>query len=493
MKGLNSIVLSGLICLSIFWGSLGSPLLADEYKDAQKAYEAAQYDQALNLLITKLRKDNDHSKAVELFKTTLNLVVDSHQKAAQEAEAQQDWEKAINEYQTLEKVKADVESINPIEKVKIDGKKIERAPEIPVISVDTKLAEAHNNAAELYFLRAETTFGKEDYKQAIKEYLLALGHVKPYKDSKEKISESYYRIAQNCVTKKDYREASVQFKNADDITNGYKDAKASAVANKAMADEKDAQTCYEKGTSLAEEGNFRDASTQFKKATSFVSTFKDAQVLATKYKTMADEEDAQACYEKGTSLAETGNFRDASAQFKMATSFVSTFKDAQALATKYKTMADEKDAQACYERGQTYLSQNDFKAAEKEFLAANGYIKGFKDALTLAQKAKSAMPDETQITNAVKGALKQSIPISWVGNLMGGSNAKLQTVEVVKIGIYNDRERYWPMRVHVVGTCQLNDPFNQGKTASFDQIGEFVFTKDDYGEWVASMRGGMFQ
>jgi tetratricopeptide (TPR) repeat protein len=295
------------------------------------------------------------------------------------------------------------------------------------------------------------------------------------------------------VSKEKYRDASKKFMSADDITGNYKNAKTLASKYEAMADEKDAQICYDKGTAFVNTDNFRDASIQFNKAVSFMPNFKDAQALATKYKTIADENDAQICYNKGKTLVNVGNFRDAVIQFNKAVSFVSNFKDAKALATKYKNMADEKDAQAHYEKGQALMNQNEFKGAEKEFLSANNYVKGYKDALLLAEKARSAMPNEAQIASAVTAALQEGIPVSWVGNLLGGSNAKLNSIKVEKIGIYNDRERYWPMQIRVIGSCLLNDPFNQGKEVSFDNIGDFILFKDDYGEWKAKMKGGMIR
>lgn len=114
-------------------------------------------------------------------------------------------------------------------------------------------------------------------------------------------------------------------------------------------------------------------------------------------------------------------------------------------------------------------------------------------SVSLAGEAPKA-PDGKEVMVAVTKCLQSDIPVSWTGNLMGGKNAVLKEVSVVKVGIYNEREQYWPMKVHVVGSCQLNDPFNKGKKVNFDKIGDFQFSKDDYGEWQAHLAGpGMFQ
>jgi len=102
-------------------------------------------------------------------------------------------------------------------------------------------------------------------------------------------------------------------------------------------------------------------------------------------------------------------------------------------------------------------------------------------------------PTDKHIRQAIARCLQSEIPVSWVGNLLGGKKAKVSTVRVQKIGIYNKKHGYWPMKIRVAGTCVLNDPFNQGKTVKFDRVGDFLLYRDDYGEWQARLRGGMFQ
>lgn len=104
-----------------------------------------------------------------------------------------------------------------------------------------------------------------------------------------------------------------------------------------------------------------------------------------------------------------------------------------------------------------------------------------------------AKPSGQEVEEAVHAYLKREVPISWVGNLMGGDNAQVDLVEVKATGVYNEQQRYWPMRIRCIGTCRLRDPFNSGRTATFDRIGEFVLYKDDYGEWKAELRDGLFQ
>ena len=105
----------------------------------------------------------------------------------------------------------------------------------------------------------------------------------------------------------------------------------------------------------------------------------------------------------------------------------------------------------------------------------------------------SSRPSNTEVEQAIRASLQNDIPISWVGNLMGGKDAKVTTVGIVEWGSFNKQQEYWPAKVRVVGSAELNDPFNRGKVKQFDKVAEFRFRKDDYGKWQASLSGGMFQ
>ena len=105
----------------------------------------------------------------------------------------------------------------------------------------------------------------------------------------------------------------------------------------------------------------------------------------------------------------------------------------------------------------------------------------------------TSKPSTSEIEEAVKSELQNNIPVSWVGNLLGGKNAKISTLEIKEWGSFNKKGEYWPIKIRVVGSAELNDPFNQGKVKRFDKVAEFKFRKDDYRKWQASLSGGMFQ
>lgn len=104
-----------------------------------------------------------------------------------------------------------------------------------------------------------------------------------------------------------------------------------------------------------------------------------------------------------------------------------------------------------------------------------------------------AKPSDQEVEEAVRIYLKREVPISWVGNLMGGENTEVDLVEVKTTGVYNEQQRYWPMRIRCIGSCRLRDPFNPGRIVTFDRVGDFMLYKDDYGKWKAELKGGLFQ
>ncbi|RLG29193.1 hypothetical protein DRN98_08650 [Methanosarcinales archaeon] len=137
---------------------------------------------------------------------------------------------------------------------------------------------------------------------------------------------------------------------------------------------------------------------------------------------------------------------------------------------------------------------------EKKVITLEEKLSKLEKSSTSTSAAKSiptsiftSKPSDQEIEIAVKNYLKKQVPISWVGNLMGGKNAQVSSVQVIEVGIYNNDRKYWPMRIRCVGSCELVDPFNQGKRISFDRIGEFILYKDDFGNWQAEMKGGLFQ
>lgn len=97
-------------------------------------------------------------------------------------------------------------------------------------------------------------------------------------------------------------------------------------------------------------------------------------------------------------------------------------------------------------------------------------------------------PNEEVIKSAIIERLKRKLPTSWSGSLMGSRNTRVEYIEVVQIGTYNNRGRYWSVRSRVKGTCEAN-LLSRYELKAFDRVGEFRVFQNDYGDWVADMKG----
>ncbi|GEM_PF-1417113 len=220
----------------ILVGLSSSALIADEYKDAKKAYEMGQNDEALRLLVIKLRKDNDHKDAIALLKTVISLVIDKHQKTADDYETRKDWDNAFSEYETLVRISDMLSSITPLEETKIDGKKIKKPIEMPKIDVRAQRENVINNAAETHYLRGVSfmqTVGSSG--RTIAEFDAARKYIPDYKDCRDLSAEALYRDAADLLAKKDFKNAVMKFRRCQEYIPGYKDASIQAEQAKQAA------------------------------------------------------------------------------------------------------------------------------------------------------------------------------------------------------------------------------------------------------------------
>jgi len=222
------------LCISF---GLSSALIADEYGDAKKAYQNGQNDEALRLLVIKLRKDNSHQDAIALFKTVLKLVIDTHQTAAQDFESTKDWDNARKEYDILDKVGKDIASINPMEEVRDSkGKKVKQPLSMPKIDVRAQRENARNNAAQSHYDKAvlfANTPGSSD--KAATEFDAAMRYIPDYKDSRQLAAECLYNDGVVLYTKKDYKGAFMKFRSSQVYVPEFRDSAALAAKAKQAA------------------------------------------------------------------------------------------------------------------------------------------------------------------------------------------------------------------------------------------------------------------
>lgn len=60
---------------------------------------------------------------------------------------------------------------------------------------------------------------------------------------------------------------------------------------------------------------------------------------------------------------------------------------------------------------------------------------------------------------------------------------KVNSVNVIERGTYNKQAKYYPIRVRVIGECTFERPGIAEGTNSFNDVLNFIFQKDDYGNW----------
>jgi tetratricopeptide (TPR) repeat protein len=290
---------------------------------------------------------------------------------------------------------------------------------------------------------------------------------------------------------------------ADGSLGGKKDvARALELAKKAVEQERTPASLIFLADMQAESGNFKKAIEIGEQAYGLAndeSTKVKVGIYVDNYKagkapSVVSESDwASYAYAKGVALAEQGKTKIAIELMNEANRQVPNYKDTSVLLDKYKRILSEGEAESHYQTGVKLLKESKFQEASAEFSKAQQIVPNFKDSQKLGEEARNAMPSKEQLTQAVAKALGSQVPVSWVGNLMGGSLQGLDDVQVERIGIYNKEKKYWPMKIRCVGTAALNDMFNKGVVKKFDKVAEFVVFKDDYGDWQAEMKGSMLQ
>lgn len=94
-------------------------------------------------------------------------------------------------------------------------------------------------------------------------------------------------------------------------------------------------------------------------------------------------------------------------------------------------------------------------------------------------------PNEQNVNTAISNYLKKEVPVTWAGNLLGGSNGVASSITVMQWGNYNEQYKYWPVKVRVIGSCTVENLMGVKENKSFDKTGNFKIYTDDYGVWTA--------
>ncbi|TLS75820.1 hypothetical protein FE236_08750 [Mariprofundus erugo] len=140
---------------------------------------------------------------------------------------------------------------------------------------------------------------------------------------------------------------------------------------------------YDQGRMRADNQDFRSASQHFEKTDHYVPGFRDASALAYRYKQLADKADATYHYGRAETAAQNSEYRHAFEEFAEAVRYVPDFRDARAQAERYRKLADEEDARRYYEQGLRLANAQNYREAAGAFGKSEQFVFGFRDAAQL--------------------------------------------------------------------------------------------------------------
>jgi Tol biopolymer transport system component len=92
---------------------------------------------------------------------------------------------------------------------------------------------------------------------------------------------------------------------------------------------------------------------------------------------------------------------------------------------------------------------------------------------------------ETAIINGLKSAPPWEVVQGGLG--AGARNVQVYSVIITRRGIYNQQQKYYPVKAHVKGSFQTHLAGGGLRTCKFDGITDFRIFKNDYGDHIARL------
>jgi len=182
------------------------PAFAGPDGDAKKAYDMGNFDNAVKILIEKLRKKNDHQDNINLLETSLALAMKKHISAAQDGEANGNWDIAYNEYLLAKKLGDAVALLPPVQReVQQNGKKVKQPFTFTAENVSEVMAKARTNAIITHYDKGKEYQAAGKFKEAAIEFR----GVKKYDPSYQDAASRY----DDCRKKATLRIAVMPFEN----------------------------------------------------------------------------------------------------------------------------------------------------------------------------------------------------------------------------------------------------------------------------------------
>jgi hypothetical protein len=196
-----------------------SAVSASEYRDAKRAYEAGEYDLAVQLLAEQLREKPKHKDAANLMLTVLPVAYQQHQAAADDAELRQDWDVQVVQLRAVQKLTNDVRTLPPV-----PHPKSKEPIAWQVVDVAPKLRATIQTAAQAHYDAGIRAMDGAQGTLAAREFQAALALVPGFSDAREQGAEALYREGVAHKSANRPKEAAVAFRGAQGFVSGYKDA-----------------------------------------------------------------------------------------------------------------------------------------------------------------------------------------------------------------------------------------------------------------------------
>ncbi len=429
------------------------------FKLSQEHMKRGDYSAAFSHVAKSLESDIGNKKAQESLPHIASTALKYHESRAQASGQQRAWAQAVSSYREIETMNQRIDTIQK----NIHG----------LMATDTKLSEEDK-------LRVQRVLD-----------ITLLNITEPYKNAKTEAAAVYYERAMGFVESKSYRSASHAFKEVNSYVPCYKDSCEKERRYRLLANEEDAREHYELAQYAADRKDYRTAAKELGHTINYVRNFRDARSLREKYNHLADRQDAEKHYQRAGVKVRHHQYREASAEFQRASSYIHNYKNSTSKALRYLQLANEQDAEHHYQEGHRYYNQGQFDDAAIAFVKSNGFISGYKDAVAMAAKANYASPPATHIIHdlILDEVLEHEIPDHWFGGNRWGvqiSDRRITNIYIGNQGQYDRLQRRWNYEaiIHVSGTGT-----DMGSGTTFPVSGTasqwFYLYRDRNGEWEA--------
>lgn len=372
-------------CLLLLWLAGCSVASNWELRQMNESLKAGDTLGAYNHAAEALRMTIDHREALALFPRINDQAFAAELDRAADLGRNGAWDQAVEQYNTIETMKATRSGLQ--------GK------------LESYLAEKRSVDADLRVLIDRVlAISGPDVAAAVA-------------DARDHAADQYYGRAESLAAGDQYRQASGEFLRSLDYVPGYRDAVAQAAKYKRLADEQDALLNYGRGVAAAARGDYRAAQHAFTAALGFVPDYRDAALLAGRYKQLADQADALLNYQQGEHYASMGDYRAAAAAFTRADGFVPGYRDALHLMHHYSRLADEQEASHHYSEAMNHLNRDEFAAAAEEFRTADRVLPGYMDARRRAHwsERRIAPAPATVQSLVLQEVNEEGVPAGWFG------------------------------------------------------------------------------